>query len=286
MKEKARKLRYSLSKRRQEDENVTPSWGVSLEDAEEEDADAEYLGAPMYESEEAPEVYKENARQHPRANPVISEKHVLQTNVKARVEQQDQDHKPLSPVKFTTTTTQPSTTTITTTPPPASNTTRNEKVSEKLIPAYAEGSDDDAANSISSKIEGLAVSTTPSANVSPQDSPSLASLTSSSSFPVNGKNTSPNGGASVKEYLKIKFEPGGDEKALSHVISEAMSPRKATHNAGVMEKVRGAVNSLLRNDEPSQKCAVKTTTAGNSFQTTNAQQVGHEGNHGRTLQAN
>ena len=30
-----------------EDENITPSWGVSLEDEdEEEDADAEYLGAP------------------------------------------------------------------------------------------------------------------------------------------------------------------------------------------------------------------------------------------------
>lgn len=45
VKEKARKLRYSLSKRRQEEMNLTPSWGVSLEEEEEEE-DAEYLGAP------------------------------------------------------------------------------------------------------------------------------------------------------------------------------------------------------------------------------------------------
>ena len=212
----------------------------------------------MYESEVAPEAYKENARQHPRANPVISEKHVLHTHVKEEgVEEQDQD-KPPSPVKSTATT-QPST--ITTTPtPPSPSMKRNEKVAEKLIPAYAEGSDD-AANSISSKIQGLAVSRTPSANMSSQTS---SSLTSSSSLPVSGKNTSPKG-ASVKEYLKIKFEPGGDEKALSEVISEAMSPRKTPANAGMMEKVRGAVNSLLRNEEPSQPYALKTTT-------TNAQQ--------------
>lgn len=47
VKEKARRLRTSLSgKRRQEDGNLTPSWGVSLEDVEEEEEDAEYLGAP------------------------------------------------------------------------------------------------------------------------------------------------------------------------------------------------------------------------------------------------
>nr|KYP58514.1 hypothetical protein KK1_013924 [Cajanus cajan] len=87
VKEKARKLRNSLSKRRL-DENFTPSWGVSLDDDhdEEEEVDAEYLGAPMYESELAPEGYKENARQHPRANPVISEKHVLHNTVKLGVE--------------------------------------------------------------------------------------------------------------------------------------------------------------------------------------------------------
>lgn len=46
MKEGARRLRNSFSKRRQEDGNLTPSWGVSLEDDGEEEEDAEYLGAP------------------------------------------------------------------------------------------------------------------------------------------------------------------------------------------------------------------------------------------------
>lgn len=48
VKEKARKLvlrnSLSLSRKRQDDDNLTPSWGVRLEDEEEEDA--EYLGAP------------------------------------------------------------------------------------------------------------------------------------------------------------------------------------------------------------------------------------------------
>ena len=51
VKEKAKKLRNTLSnkKRNSEDDNTTPSWGVSLDDyeeEEEEEEDAEYLGAP------------------------------------------------------------------------------------------------------------------------------------------------------------------------------------------------------------------------------------------------
>ncbi|KAL6195523.1 hypothetical protein ACLB2K_031142 [Fragaria x ananassa] len=56
-------------------------------------------------------------------------------------------------------------------------------------------------------------------------------------------------GVSVKEYLIHKFEPGEDEKALSQVISDVMSPRKGPGEAGVVEKVKGAITSLLRNDE-------------------------------------
>lgn len=48
VKEKAKKvLRHSLSNKKKhinESETITPSWGVSLDDEEEEDA--EYLGAP------------------------------------------------------------------------------------------------------------------------------------------------------------------------------------------------------------------------------------------------
>lgn len=48
MKERAKKLRHSLSRKKQsEDGNSTPSWGVSLDEDEEDiEEDAEYLGAP------------------------------------------------------------------------------------------------------------------------------------------------------------------------------------------------------------------------------------------------
>ena len=50
MKEKARKLRYTLSKKKYDD-NVTPSWGVGLDEddddeEQEDDDDPECLGAP------------------------------------------------------------------------------------------------------------------------------------------------------------------------------------------------------------------------------------------------
>ncbi|KAE9588158.1 hypothetical protein Lalb_Chr22g0352441 [Lupinus albus] len=296
MREGVKRLRNSFRIRKQEEDgNLTPSWGVSLEDYEEEE-DAEYLGAPMYESELAPEGYKENARQHPRANPVISEKHVLHSPVKSSVEQ-DQEKQP-SIVKSTTTT-QPSTTTTHHGP----NMKMTEKnLAEKLSPAYEEASHSDAANSISSKIQGLSVSRTTTAKMSSQTSsiaPPTPSITSaplsrqtslSTSPSINGRYTISPKGASVKEYLKIKFEPGNDEKVLSEVIYEAMSPRRTTttSDAGVIDKVREAVNSLLHNEEPSQQYGNKTTSSQTPaiVSTNNLREVGQEENHGRILQAN
>lgn len=51
-------------------------------------------------------------------------------------------------------------------------------------------------------------------------------------------------GVSVKEYIMNKFEPGDDERALSQVITQTISPK--------CEKMKQAVNSLLGNDEPSE----------------------------------
>lgn len=59
-------------------------------------------------------------------------------------------------------------------------------------------------------------------------------------------------GVSVREYFKTKLEPGEDEKALSQVISDVMTPTKTSGDVGVMDKVREAVSSLLRNEESSQ----------------------------------
>ncbi|KAK7261510.1 hypothetical protein RIF29_27824 [Crotalaria pallida] len=379
MREGVKRLRNSFRMRKQEEEdrNLTPSWGVTLEEDEEveEEEDAEYLGAPMYESELAPEGYKENARQHPRANPVISEKHVLHNPVKSRVEQ-DQEKTHIPAKSTTTTTTQHSTSTTLhdhnmtekniaeklhlaylsgsnsdamnfnsskiqgPTPHHSPNKKMTEKnLAEKLTPAYAAGSNSDATNSIPSKmngknlaeklkpayaagsnshavnskpskmieknlaeklkptnaagsnsdatnsmpskIQGLAISRTSSTNMSsiapstpPISSAPISRQTSlSSTSSLNGKNYTNNNpkGASVKEYLKIKLEPMNDEKVLSEVLYEAMSPRRttiATNDAGVMDKVRGAVHSLLHNEEQySQQYGVKNSTTLASSQT-------------------
>ena len=47
VKEKARRWRHGFIKKNSEGDNTTPSWGVGLEDDEDnEDEDPEYLGAP------------------------------------------------------------------------------------------------------------------------------------------------------------------------------------------------------------------------------------------------
>ncbi|KAK4606562.1 hypothetical protein RGQ29_000690 [Quercus rubra] len=306
VKEKAKKLRNTLSnkKRNSEDDNTTPSWGVSLddyEDEEEEEEDAEYLGAPMYESELAPETYRETARQHPREIPVISEKHVLSSSVNCNAEQEKE--KTTSP-----------------------NKTITETVTERLAPAYAAISD--ATYALASKVQGLTVST-PAASqttsreaiapqpLSGQTVPQTYSGTSvlqtySSTFaPEIGThaNTSEqiwDKGVSVKEYLMHKLEPEEDERALSQVISEAMSPRsrRTPGDIGVVEKVREAVTSLLWHEESPKYTAANSTKSTTSHLpistnahlaknsashipiSTNVHEVGEEENHGRILQAN
>ncbi|KAK9168374.1 hypothetical protein Syun_000514 [Stephania yunnanensis] len=105
VREKARKLKNSLSLNKKhnndDNDNAAPTASeASLdvdrlkeveEEPEEEEEDAEYYGAPsnnandsyilfmdiMYESEMAPKEVKETARQHPREEVEISEKHIL-----------------------------------------------------------------------------------------------------------------------------------------------------------------------------------------------------------------
>lgn len=340
VKEKAKKLKHSLSgkKKHSTDENSTPSWGVSLEDEEGEEEDAEYLGAPMYESELAPEGYKETLRQHPRAIHVISEKHALD----------DKQTKPCSPNKEETSkslspkdnkTTQPEIVAYQKSSSPLKTTKEEpmaarkphspqkkltesmsqkyftpayETMSGKLGPAYASVAD--ATHSIASKIQGLSLSspTASQTNSVPQtfsaplaQPPSLAATTeapTSFSGPVvappteTGKCVSSvdeqmwDKGVSVKEYLMQKFEPGDDEKALSRAISDVVSPRRTTtSDISVLEKVREAVTSLLRNDLERSKPALTRSATNSSNRipvSTNAQEVGEEENHGRVLQTN
>ncbi|KAK7262491.1 hypothetical protein RJT34_30065 [Clitoria ternatea] len=310
VKEKAKKLRHSLSKRRQEDGNtLSPTSPAGLESYGVEDQDVEYLGAPMYESEKAPTGYKENTKLQPRGNPVISEKQHVSTSKDKHVLEQEQE-KSLSR-SLSKKTTQPAKPTLSPTDNISNtisspNKTMNKTVTEKVTPVCAEGSV--AGHTLTSKIQGLTVSKpteqhhhhhrdhqhqfhpssstaisatslnkppslsivaplTPPAKAPSQTGfspPQTSSPAPSSAPPLGRKNTSSTAqiwdkGVSVKEYLMNKLEPGEDEKALSKVISEAMSPRRTPGDAGVMEKVREAVTSLLRNDEP-QKYADTTTT--------------------------
>ncbi|KAB1225901.1 hypothetical protein CJ030_MR1G006386 [Morella rubra] len=240
VKEKAKKLRHSLSKKKHnEDGSTTPSWGVSLDDEEDEEEDAEYLGAPMYESELAPEEYKETARQHPREVHMVSEKDFLESSVD-RGADQDQKEKPSSP-----------------------NKTITETVAEKLGPAYAAVSD--ATQAIASKLQGLTVSVPAAPRIisgkanAATDSPQTHSAPAApQSGSVSAGEQTWDKGVSVKEYLMHKLEPGEDERALSEVISEAMSPRRTPGDIGVVEKVREAVTSLLRNQVTSQYAAANS----------------------------
>lgn len=89
-----------------------------------------------------------------------------------------------------------------------------------------------------------------------------------------------------------KLEPGEDEKALSQVISQAISPRKGPGDTGVVEKVREAVTFLLRNNETSQAQQQRLVfhSAQNSSSnipiSTNAHEAAEGETHGRILQAN
>ncbi|XP_062085472.1 uncharacterized protein LOC133791565 [Humulus lupulus] len=186
VKEKARKLRHSLSakKRHNEDGNTTPSWGVSLEDYEdEEEEDAEYLGAPMYESELAPESYKETGRQHPRAVPVISEKYALPETGSMKDNNNNNNNKenPLSPsIKLTPTKTNDKLST----PPKTVPETESHKsvpalenVTEKLAPAHALVAE--ATQSIASKIPSLSIATEASRTKNSYSTPSSPQITTS-----------------------------------------------------------------------------------------------------------
>ncbi|AES67652.2 hypothetical protein MTR_2g097710 [Medicago truncatula] len=264
VKERARKLvlRNSLSRKRQDDDNITPSWGVSLEDEEgEEEEDAEYLGAPIYESELAPDEYKENARQHPRANPVISEKRVLKI---VKPGEQDQENA-LSPIKSPTTrTTFPQLAPITTNSSNQNMTMTNQKPTLSNV----EGSN---ASSHSAPSKYGVCSITPVAPLSSSMMQNSSSSSSFSSAPSSAKNT-------------ISPKSSYPSQAL-------MSPRRSSSNGiGVIEKVKGAVNSFLRNDvQPQQKNVVKNPiTHTNSSQRNNTTQEVGQGveNRGRLLQTN
>ncbi|XP_019161888.1 PREDICTED: uncharacterized protein LOC109158420 isoform X2 [Ipomoea nil] len=253
VKERARKLRHSFSGSRKKHDNQghgdvsTPTWGVTLEDEDEddEDEDPEYLGAPMYESELAPDSYKETARQHPRADPMFFER-----NASPQCVQHSQEFE-------------------------------NENGNERSDSSNNVTATSGATQDIDSKFLGLSIKNTREQSSrdwkTGENSDHPAGL---AKFGQNGEGrkdevqqgiitpTRWDKGVSVKEYFMNKLEPGEDEKALSKVISEAMSPRRAPGEMGVVEKVREVVNSFLRPQEPSSH-SNPSSSSSSSTTTTN-----------------
>ncbi|KAL2488949.1 hypothetical protein Fot_42241 [Forsythia ovata] len=223
VKERAKKLRHTLSGKKKhgnelQDDNTTPSY--------------------VYESELAPETYREYARQHPRAIPVVSENHVVPGSIKHETQQENEK------------------------PAIISNKTIVRSLSQKLAPTHT----------IASKFFGLTV-TTPETKetghrTAVSDSGTYGATDNDtkklSENSVIGKQSSGSPqrwdkGVSVKEYFLNKLEPGEDEKALSQAITDAISPRKTPGDTGVVEMVKEAVTSFFRHEETSNSMTTNSS---------------------------
>lgn len=241
----------------------------------------------MYESELAPEVYKEHVRQHPRADPVIAESHSLSTITDVnnenpeilakqetnspKQEETDQSKPQESDKSKQKETDSPKQQETENSGSPHKTLTRT--VTEKLAPAYATVSD--ATHAFASKLQSLTISTS-SANKETDTNTSTVKTDTNQNSPSPSEKKFDKG-VSVKEYILNKLEPGEDEKALSQAITSAMSPRRSpTGGKGgvtVVDKVRGVVSSLLWSDKtrvtdsstsPHSSVATDSSAAANS----------------------
>lgn len=61
----------------------------------------------------------------------------------------------------------------------------------------------------------------------------------------------------MKEYISEKFEPGEDDKALSRVITKAISPRRASSEAAAFG---GATNMVAASNSADNKAPLLTNT--------------------------
>ncbi|KAI4383863.1 hypothetical protein MLD38_009658 [Melastoma candidum] len=285
VKEKARRWRQNLGKKKGVDQdNGTPSWAVSLKEEEDDgDDDAEYLGAPMYESELAPEICRENARQHPRANPVISEKHIL-PNSPRQGNPLPMSNSPSSNVHVNIS--------VTSNLPVNSSTSPNKTLAMSTSAPNHENT---------SKMQGLTIGAQPDATSGgradvdvARQNPAIPKQNPESPKQnvTSLKQKTWDKGISVKEYLSHKLEPGEDDRALSKAITEAMSPRKArdngnspTSNIGIVEKVKDAFNAFLQGGESSSLSNAHPFTRHAPISNTTSEIVEEE-THGRIPQAN
>ncbi|MQL97819.1 hypothetical protein Taro_030515 [Colocasia esculenta] len=243
VKDVAKKLKHSLSKKRHgqdvDDGHYTRNWGIVLD----ENDDADFPGAPVYEPMPVPGPHKEAAtlqtattpkEKGATASPADAHSKTLEHVDSFKEEDLPEQVKlPSQGDVADKHVTEPKDNPAEPAVEQGGNSkTLTETVTEILSPAYAAVTE--ATRRITSKI--------PSPQLSGQDREAMSKQMWDK-------------GISVKEYLLQKLEPGEDEKALSEVITEAMSPKKRSADAGgaaevgMVEIVRGAVTSLLGNKE-------------------------------------
>ncbi|KAJ8642382.1 hypothetical protein MRB53_019076 [Persea americana] len=258
VKEKARKWRNTLSKKKHGHDGAsptatpTPTRRVSLVEEGEEGA-PEYHGAPLYESEQAPEDYKEApTTQHSAPPVVIAEKHVLKARNNMGTATESKTLTQTAKDKMGTTTesrtlTQSAKDNMGTTTTTTESKTLTQSTNDVGVTGPACDQVSQTTQVITSKTHGPPVEL-------------MANTTDTTVVESSPTGTGQNWdkGVSVKEYLMQKLEPGEEEKALSRVISEAMSPGKLGNNGemGVVDKVKEAVSSLLGIEEQHPKATV------------------------------
>ncbi|CAN0910788.1 hypothetical protein LINGRAHAP2_LOCUS26482 [Linum grandiflorum] len=368
VKEKAKKWGRSLSSKKKHNDdsvnnngNTTPSWGVSLDD--EDDDEPECLGPPMYESEVASGRYKNVTTVRPRQHhpaissaPSVLEKQLSSGKVATKMHIAESiaagKQPQVSPVTLAQTLKEkPSP------PPPPQSPESTQVIASKIHNVNVSTSSSSSSTSpfsaaTAGTIKAAAPSSAPAAAASVTWKHPPAEVSSSSSTTAPNRSAAPgplkleeaapapvatkpadsseanaeqrraysapapgkgaaldtgrtnseqiwDKGVSVKEYIMNKLEPGEDAKALSRVISQAMSPRKAPGDAGVVEKVKEVVSSLWQEDSESASSDSASQSASQSSYhpmystpssphipvSTNSTEVEEE-NQGRILQAN
>ncbi|KAJ9548301.1 hypothetical protein OSB04_020844 [Centaurea solstitialis] len=237
VKEKAKKFKHSLSGKKHRDENDSrgPSTSPSSSNGQEE---AKYRNTPSNVFSRAPGPYKQTSRDHPREAPGSRlEKHCTTSNAR----------EPHTPTRL---------------------------ASGVRLDEHASSSNTNTNTSVvagtDAKDHEPATTDVPKEHDSPESSSRYSSLTISSQESgaskvdnnveeregTEGESQTRDKGVSVKEYLMHKFEPGEDERALSLAITQTISPRR--------DKVREAMSSFLKNDEPSESTSKLSNSEANS----------------------
>ncbi|MFS7934545.1 hypothetical protein Hanom_Chr05g00392801 [Helianthus anomalus] len=220
VKETAKKLKISLRRKKPSEKNESPcdlappSTGVGPKDkGEEKEEDAEHHCAQMYES-------KHKSANNKQSLLSTSGKHLEKLNTK---ESKD-EHAPSDPSVDAADT----------------DDTKNQTSTTIDVPKAHEFPQRD------SRFSGLSVSTSDT-----NENKCDRSLKEEEN--AKGESKTIDKGVSVKEYLMHKFEPGQDERALSKVITQTISPRRY--------KMREDMNSFLKNEE---SCEVNSSNADNN----------------------